>query len=179
MRCPKRWNSCMYKNDSSTKFSNYPKQESQKWYRNLIIGPPIELTWTKYLPKPWNFPDQWQISLTFFQNSEFPWLFSKFPDFSLTLNFPDFSQTVATWHFVGQKSFRHTIKLMDQWKLKFHWLHPFSQKLVLSSLKENIWFMLCVIKTLSWSKFHILRSHLSSHRKRYIVSVSNNPSWLW
>ena len=42
---------------------------------------------------PWLFPD-------FFQNYKFHWLNSKFPDFSLTLNFfsffPDFSLTVGT-----------------------------------------------------------------------------------
>ena len=35
---------------------------------------------------PWLFPD-------FFQNFKFPWLKSKFPDFSLTLNFFHFSLT--------------------------------------------------------------------------------------
>ena len=54
------------------------------------------LNWTVYLSTfknmtscykiPWLFPD-------FFQNFIFPWLNSKFPDFSLTLNFFHFSLT--------------------------------------------------------------------------------------
>ena len=76
--------------------SGTPNSVSHRWYINHVLGPPIGIALcarTKYLSKNLNIP--WAIANfhDFFQNSEFPWHFSKFPNFSMTLNFPDFSLT--------------------------------------------------------------------------------------
>ena len=63
---------------------NTPNSESHKWHRNHILATPIRnvsSAWAEYPPKPQNFPDQWQISLTF----------------SKILNFPDFFQNSLTF----------------------------------------------------------------------------------
>ena len=69
-----RWNTYMYKRDIHWKVTSIwstPNSISDRWYINHILEPPIGTAtniWTKYLFKNLkNFPDQSQISLTFFK----------------------------------------------------------------------------------------------------------------